>query len=63
MKYYRISPSPSDKWQRLSLHLAKELGLIVITVEEPGSREKFGQLKAGDTLIERMGKEAPCTRS
>jgi hypothetical protein len=56
MRHYRISPSSSNKWQRLSFHLAKELGLMDITFEKPRSRKKFGQLKAGGTLIERMDK-------
>jgi hypothetical protein len=35
MKYYAIPPNSSDRWIDLSFRLAEELGMLVITLEEP----------------------------
>jgi hypothetical protein len=55
MNYYKIPPRSPDKWKNLSLCLAEELGLMVVTDELPkGPGRPRVSSKAQNLLVERM---------
>ena len=55
MKHYAIPTSSSDRWMHLSFRLAEELGMMVITSEQPkGSGAPRIWSAAGSLLIQRM---------
>jgi hypothetical protein len=55
MKHYKIRTNSSDKWSHLSFRLAEELGVMVITSEQP---KRSGAPRiwstAGSLLVQRM---------
>jgi hypothetical protein len=55
MKHYKIRTNSSDKWTHLSFRLAEELGVMVITLEQPkGPGAPRVWSTAGNLLIQRM---------
>ena len=55
MKHYRIPTNSPDRWTRLSFRLAEELGVMVITPEQPrGSGAPRIWSPAGSLLVQRM---------
>jgi hypothetical protein len=55
LKHYAIPTNSSDRWSRLSFRLAEELGMMVITLEQPkGPGAPRIWLKEGNLLIQRM---------
>jgi hypothetical protein len=55
MNYYRIPLRSPDKWKNLSLRLAEELGLMVVTDELPkGPGRPRVSSEAQNLLVERM---------
>jgi hypothetical protein len=54
MKHYKIRTNSADKWTHLSFRLAEELGVMVITLEQPkGPGAPRVWSTAGDLLIQR----------